>query len=491
MKRSSGVLLPLYAVPSPHGVGSMGESARRFIDFLSRSGQSWWQLLPLGLTDGAGSPYSSVSTFAGNPIYIDLDELRDEGLLTAAEAASADVGGQDEWFDSAAVTLSREKLLRIAFGRGQERYSAQLADFSAHTGWLRGYALYMALKRRFDGKPWYEWPDDIKFRRADAVSALELEMRDEIEYREFQQLLFFRQWERLRAYARKNGVGIIGDVPIYVAADSADVWMEPWFFKLDDGYMPTEVAGVPPDYFAKDGQLWGSPLYDWERMRGDGWGWWIRRIDGASKLYDVVRIDHFRAFASYWAVPYGEKTAKNGQWRQGPGLALVSTLQNWFRDTRFIAEDLGVLTPDVKELLQACGLPGMKVLEFAFSPDGSSDYLPHKYGRNCVCYAGTHDNNTVVGWLEDASADELDFAKKYLAINGEEGWCWGLLRGGMSSCADLYIAQMQDLLEKPGECRTNTPGTASGNWRWRMEPGECSPELSEKLLRYTKMYGRI
>lgn len=491
MKRSSGVLLPLYAVPSPHGVGSMGESARRFIDFLSRSGQSWWQLLPLGLTDGAGSPYSSVSTFAGNPIYIDLDELRDEGLLTAAEAASADVCGQDEWFDSAAVTFSREKLLRIAFGRGRERYSAQLADFSAHTGWLRGYALYMALKRRFDGKPWYEWPDDIKFRRADAVSALELEMRDEIEYREFQQLLFFRQWERLRAYARKNGVGIIGDVPIYVAADSADVWMEPWFFKLDDGYMPTEVAGVPPDYFAKDGQLWGSPLYDWERMRGDGWGWWIRRIDGASKLYDVVRIDHFRAFASYWAVPYGEKTAKNGQWRQGPGLALVSTLQNWFRDTRFIAEDLGVLTPDVKELLQACGLPGMKVLEFAFSPDGSSDYLPHKYGRNCVCYAGTHDNNTVVGWLEDASADELDFAKKYLAINGEEGWCWGLLRGGMSSCADLYIAQMQDLLEKPGECRTNTPGTASGNWRWRMEPGECSPELSEKLLRYTKMYGRI
>lgn len=490
MTRSSGVLLPVYSLPSPYGVGTFGRSAYDFIDFLKAAGQRYWQVLPLGFTDFAGSPYSSVSTFAGNPDYIDLDILARDGLLEPPLLAGLDRAGDAAVLDRAAVHAGREALLRRAFENGRERYAAQLEQFCARTGWLRGFALYLALKTRFDGKPWYDWPEELKARRSDAVAAQELENREEIAYQEFLQFLFYRQWRALRDYARENGVQIIGDVPIYVDADSADVWTEPWFFELDARCRPIDVAGVPPDYFCAEGQLWGNPLYDWERIRADGWGWWIRRIDGARALYDVIRIDHFRAFASYWAVPFGQATAINGRWRAGPGEALVSALQGWFPGVEFIAEDLGILTPDVGRLIHKTGLPGMKVLEFAFAPDGLSDYLPHKYEPNCVCYAGTHDNNTILGWLEDIGPGERDFAKKYLAVNGGEGWCWGLLRGGMASPAKLYIAQTQDLLEKPGSCRTNSPGTLKGNWRWRLLPGECSPALAEKLLEYTKMYGR-
>jgi 4-alpha-glucanotransferase len=489
MERSSGVLMPMSSLPSPYGIGTMGKSAYEFIDFLKAAGQRWWQLLPLGITDASGSPYSSVSAFAGNPNYIDLDMLAADGLIDASDLALLKCA-DERAVDYDAAAKGRGAVLSAALLDGREKYGAEFRAFKDGAGWLRGYALYAALKSRFGGLPWYEWPEELKTRRCDAVAQAERELAEDIEETEFIQFLFFRQWDSLRAYAHENFVNIIGDIPIYVALDSADVWNEPQFFKLDEKLAPVEVAGVPPDYFSKDGQLWGNPIYDWERMRSDGWGWWIRRVDGASKLYDVVRIDHFRAFASYWAVPCGEKTAKNGVWRQGPGMELVGTLENWFRNTKFIAEDLGVHTPDVGELLEKSGLPGMKVLEFAFSPDGSSDHLPHKFTHNCVCYSGTHDNDTILGWLESRSEDEREFAEKYMAINSGEGWCWGMLRCGMASVADVYIAQMQDLLKLDGSCRMNTPGTAKGNWRWRMLPGECTAELAAKLYGYTKLYGR-
>ena len=304
------------------------------------------------------------------------------------------------------------------------------------------------------------------------------------------QFLFFGQWEKLRAYAGEKGVGVIGDLPIYVAMDSADVWSEPQWFQLDEKNVPVEVAGVPPDYFTADGQLWGNPLYRYDEMKKDGYGWWIRRVGGAAKLYDVLRIDHFRGFESYWAVPYGEKTAKIGRWVKGPGMDLVGVLTSWFKDVEFIAEDLGYLTPEVKKLLADSGLPGMKVLEFAFDSREPGDYLPHKYPVNCVCYAGTHDNETLQEWKGSADPDDIAFAKRYLGINNHEGFNNGILRGGLSSVAALFVAQLQDWLNLGKEARINTPGTAAGNWQWRLTPGQADEKTAEKIAYRCGMYGR-
>ena len=488
LQRGAGILLPLAALPSDYGIGSMGKNACEFIDFLKAAGQKYWQLLPLCPAGPGASPYSSVSSFAGNPWYIDPDKLAEDGIISAAELPEKRPAG---FIDYGFIAQSRETMLRRAFERSGHSCAQAVEKFRRDNPWLEGYALYMALKTRFDGKPWYQWPEDIKRREPAAVEYWHGELEEEIRYNSFVQYLFYSQWGPAKEYAGKNGVSIIGDVPIYAAMDSADLWLEPRFFRLDASLNPAETAGVPPDYYCEDGQLWGNPLYDWDAMRADGWGWWIRRMDGASRLFDVVRIDHFRAFASCWAVPAGEKTAKNGHWIKGPGMELLGTLINWFSGMKFIAEDLGILSPDVGELLKASGLPGMKVLEFAFSPEGDSVYLPHKYERNCVCYAGTHDNNTVLGWLEDISAPERAFAAKYMGVSEKEGWCRAMLRCGMESVADVFIAQMQDILEKPGECRTNTPGTAHGNWRWRLSEGECTPKLADTLREYTKMYGRL
>ena len=307
----------------------------------------------------------------------------------------------------------------------------------------------------------------------------------------FLQYLFYRQWDALREYAHKNGVQFIGDIPIYVALDSADVWSDPQFFQLDENNVPVEVAGVPPDAFTADGQLWGNPLYDWGRMAADGYGWWIRRIAGAKRLYDVIRIDHFRGFDSYWAVPNGDDTAKNGVWRPGPGMGLVGVLTSWFSDLRFIAEDLGYVTPGVRRLLADSGLPGMKILEFAFDAHGESDYLPHRCERNSVCYMGTHDNDTALGWLAGTEKDDRRFAERYMHITPDEGWCWGMIRTGMSTASDLFVMQMQDVLELGADCRMNVPGKAYGNWRWRMLPGAADKKLAGKLREYTETYRRL
>ena len=494
LERSAGILLPLSSLPSPHGIGTMGKAAYDFADFLAAAGQKYWQLLPLGPTSYGDSPYQSFSSFAGDPYFIDLELLVEDGLLVREEVDTRDWGSDARRIDYGRLYENRFPLLAKAKARGYDRDREAVAAFEQeNAGWLPNYTLFMALKRHFGMKPWTAWDDeDIRCRTSsEVIERYRAELREDVDLFTYIQFLFFRQWATLKAYIHSLGIRIIGDLPIYVAMDSADVWAEPEMFRLDAHGVPTEVAGVPPDYFSEDGQLWGNPLYDYEAMEKDGFGWWIRRVGGAQKLCDVLRIDHFRGFASYWAVPYGETTAKNGHWVKGPGMALVGVLTNWFRDLDFIAEDLGAPSPDVTRLLEDSGLPGMKVLEFAFDPETLSNYLPHSCGENSICYTGTHDNAPLVLWREEATEAELAFAKTYLGLNEEEGFCSGLLRGGMGCGSRLFIAQMQDWLEAGVGSRMNTPGTSSGNWQWRMLPGEASKTLAERIREMTRIYGRL
>ena len=492
MDRASGILLPISALPSPYGIGTLGKAAYAFADFLHAAGQRYWQLLPLGPTSYGDSPYQSFSTFAGNPYFIDLDLLAEEGFLDKEDLAAADWGNDPRYVDYGKIYEVRFDVLRRAFLRGRERDREAVERFQAENPWLKNYALYMAVKAHFGMKSWLEWPDEaIRVRAPEAVARYEKELAEDVAFYTYLQYLFFKQWGELREYIHSLGIRIIGDLPIYVAMDSADVWAEPEFFQLGEGNIPTEVSGVPPDYFSADGQLWGNPLYDYDRMRQDGFGWWIRRVEGASRLFDVIRIDHFRGLESYWAVPYGAETAREGRWRKGPGMDLVGVLTQWFHGLDIIAEDLGFLTPEVHQLLRDSGLPGMKVLEFAFDAREPSNYLPHTYERNCVCYVGTHDNETVMQWREQADRADVTFARKYLGLNEAEGFHWGMIRGGMSSVADTFVAQMQDYLGLGAEGRMNTPGTLGNNWRWRLLPGEASPALARKIRRYAHMYGRL
>ena len=492
MDRASGILLPISALPSPYGIGTLGKAAYAFADFLHAAGQRYWQLLPLGPTSYGDSPYQSFSTFAGNPYFIDLDLLAEEGLLDKEDLAAADWGNDPRYVDYGKIYEVRFDVLRRAFLRGRERDREAVERFQAENPWLKNYALYMAVKAHFGMKSWLEWPDEaIRVRAPEAVARYEKELAEDVAFYTYLQYLFFKQWGELREYIHNLGIRIIGDLPIYVAMDSADVWAEPEFFQLGEGNIPTEVSGVPPDYFSADGQLWGNPLYDYDRMRQDGFGWWIRRVEGASRLFDVIRIDHFRGLESYWAVPYGAETAREGRWRKGPGMDLVGVLTQWFHGLDIIAEDLGFLTPEVHQLLRDSGLPGMKVLEFAFDAREPSNYLPHTYERNCVCYVGTHDNETVMQWLAAADPSDVTYARKYLGLSEAEGYHWGIIRGGMSSVADTFVAQMQDYLALGAEGRMNAPGTACDNWRWRLLPGEASGNLAKKIRQYTKMYGRL
>ena len=492
MKRSSGILMPISSLPSPHGIGTLGAEARKFVDFLAAARQSWWQILPVGPTSYGDSPYQSFSAYAGNPYFVDLDLLCKDGLLTPDEVSAVSWGDDPARVDYSAIYNGRFPLLHLAMERGWERDADKVKSFSEESAsWLPDYALFMALKRHFGMKSWTDWPDeDIRLRRPEAVAHYQKELADDIRLFTYIQYLFFRQWEDLRSYAHEKGIGIIGDLPIYVAMDSADVWADPRAFQLDERNVPAEVAGVPPDYFTADGQLWGNPLYDWDAMKADGYTWWIRRIAGASRLYDILRIDHFRGLESYWAVPRGETTAKIGRWVKGPGMDLIGVLTEKFPNIQFIAEDLGYLTPEVRQLLADSGLPGMKVLQFAFDSREAANYLPHTYPRHCVCYAGTHDNSTLMGWKDEAAPADIAMAREYLGLHDGEGFNWGVLRGGQSSVADLFIAQMQDYLGLGSEARMNTPGILGSNWQWRMLPGQITEELTARIARMTSLYGR-
>ena len=491
--RASGILLHISSLPSPHGIGTMGAAAKDFVDFLVKAGQAYWQILPVCPTSYGDSPYQSFSTFAGNPYFIDLDLLAKAGLLQPEEYESIDWESTPGCVNYGALYQKRYAVLHKACARLLAAPPADYADFLAKNAfWLPDYALYMACKRHFGMRSWTEWDDaDIRLRRSpEVLEQYRTLLREDVELFTYLQFLFFRQWNRLRDYLHSLDIQVIGDLPIYVAMDSADVWAEPECFQLDDQCVPTEVSGVPPDYFSADGQLWGNPLYAWDRMQADGFGWWIRRVDSASKLYDVIRIDHFRGFDAYWAVPFGETTAKNGHWVKGPGMSLVGVLTSWFPQLRFIAEDLGYPTPGVQQLLQDSGLPGMKVLEFAFDSRDTSSYLPHSYTENCVCYTGTHDNSPLALWRQEAAPEDVAHAVEYLALTEQEGFHWGIIRGGMSSVAELFVAQVQDYLGLGEGNRMNIPGTQGGNWTWRLLPGELSDALSVRIDRMTALYGR-
>ena len=490
MKRSCGILLSVSSLPSPYGIGSLGKAAYNFVDFLADAGQSWWQMLPVGPTSHGDSPYQSFSTYAGNPYFVDLDMLVEDGLLTKEEIDAMDWGSNPEYVDYEKIYNSRFIVLKKALDRGWERDRIKVKNFELDNAWLPDYALYMALKRHFGMKAWTEWDEDIRLRQGDSVERYRKELDDDVRLFTYIQYLFFQQWDKLRAYAKKKGVGIIGDMPIYVALDSADVWSDPKSFQLDEKNVPKEVSGVPPDYFSAEGQLWGNPLYNWDAMKKDGYGWWIRRVSGASKLYDILRIDHFRGFESYWAVPYGETTARNGRWVKGPGMDLVGVLTGWFPHIQFIAEDLGYPTPEVRQLLEDSGLPGMKVLQFGFDSREPSNHLPHTYTPHCVCYPGTHDNTTLAGWRHDADPADVDMAVRYLGLNEEEGFHWGIIRGGMSSVAELFVVQLQDYLGLGASARINTPGILGGNWQWRALREQITPELAAKIADMTCLYGR-
>ncbi len=490
--RSSGILLPISALPSPYGIGTLGQAARDWIDFLARAGQHWWQVLPVGPTSYGDSPYQSFSTFAGNPYLIDLEDLVQDGLLAPQEARAPDWGTDPEQVDYGKLYANRFAVLQKAADRGLVRDTLEVRKFvQENCSWLIEYALFMALKRHFQMKPWWEWPEeDIRLHHPDACQRWERELKPDMKLFIYIQFLFFRQWEQLHRYAAEHQVGIIGDLPIYVAMDSADVWSEPEWFLLDPDGKPTEVAGVPPDGFNDLGQLWGNPLYRWDELEQDGFGWWLRRVDGAFRLFDMLRLDHFRGLESFWAVPADAEDARQGRWVQGPGQAFLKILTEWFAGKLFIAEDLGYLTESVRQLLAFSGFPGMRVLEFAFDSPDPGDYLPHRYPNHCVCYTGTHDNTTLTQWLETVPADTLSRARQYFGLNHAERYDWGMLRGGMSSVADLFIAQMQDYLGLDGQARMNTPGTDSGNWCWRLRPDALTDRLADQIRDLTRRYER-
>ncbi|MDD3347007.1 4-alpha-glucanotransferase [Oscillibacter sp.] len=490
MERSAGILLPIFSLPSPYGIGSLGAEARAFVKFLSDAGQRWWQVLPVGPAGAGNSPYTSASTFAGNPLFVDLESLAERGLLSVADLAASRMP-QGGLLDYPAVEKSHGALLRKAFAQIDEREAERVRAFESKTPWLREYALYQSAKDHFGGAPWYDWPDlALRGHESAAVERWREELKCEIAFHSWVQCCFFDQWAALKRHANERGVKIIGDLPIYVSLDSADVWSERGQFLLDGDGKPAAVAGVPPDYFSEEGQLWGNPLYDWPAQKRDGFGWWIRRVEGVSCLFDAVRLDHFRAFESYWAIPARAKSAKEGTWEKGPGMDLLSVLTAWFPQITYIAEDLGLLTDAVHALRRAALLPGMKVLEFAFSgPDNA--YLPHNYGPHCVCYTGTHDNDTAVGWYTGATEAEQAYARAYLGVGDDaRDVAQALLRCGSGSVAELFVAQMQDYLGLGTAARINVPGVANGNWRWRMEPGATSPALARQMRDLTHTFGR-
>ena len=490
MNRASGILLGISSLPSEYGIGSLGKPARDFADFLCAAGQKYWQILPAGQTGYGDSPYQSFSSFAGNPYFIDIDELVSQGLLTKTEAETAKTAGEKVYYG--ALYATRYALLESAYERGRGRLMREILGFyEKNAAWLPDYALFMALSEHFSGKPWTEWNDDIRSRESDAMAKYRSLLGERTGFWIFVQYLFFTQWDKMKKYVNSLGIKIIGDLPVYVAANSADIWASPAEFQLDRDLRCKNVAGVPPDGFSPTGQLWGNPLYRWEAHRETGYQWWITRLWYCFELYDVVRIDHFRAFHTYWSIPGDAETAIEGHWEPGPGMELLNMLQS-IPGLSLIAEDLGDLDQEVRDFIARSGLPGMKILLYAFDPAGESSYLPHNCPPNSVCYTGTHDTPTFVQWLfGEAAQAERDYAIDYLGLRAEEGYGWGAVRGAWASPSRLAIAPMQDLLGLGADARMNAPGTTGEqNWSWRVRSAALNSDVAGKLRHLTRVYRR-
>ncbi len=491
--RESGILLPISSLPSKYGIGCFSKEGFEFIDFLKESGQKNWQILPLGPTGYGDSPYQSFSTFAGNPYYIDLESLVEDGLLTEEECEGADFGDCEAYVDYEKIYFSRFAVLRKAF----ERFDVNEPDFGKfvreQSYWLEDYCLYMAIKDSMNGAAWIQWDAPLRDREETALWDIREKLAQEISFYRFQQYMFYEQWNRVHAYAKENDVKIIGDIPIYVAFDSADTWANPQLFQFTEENLPVAVAGCPPDAFSATGQLWGNPLYKWDYHKETSYAWWQKRMAHCLEMYDVVRVDHFRGFDEYYSIPYGDETAEFGHWEKGPGLDLFETLKRNLGEVSIIAEDLGFLTDSVIQLVKDTGYPGMKILQFAFDSREESDYLPHNYNSNCVVYTGTHDNDTIVGWYESMNEADKDFAIRYMnnAHTPKEEIAWDFIRMAQSSVAALCVIPMQDYLGLGKEARINTPSTLGNNWKWRLKKGQITDELASDIRKMTKLYGRI
>ena len=496
MERTAGILMPISSLPGKYGIGCFNLKAYEFVDFLRDAGQTCWQILPIHPTSYGDSPYQSFSTFAGNPYFIDLEALIAEGVLSNDECDSVCFGDEEDDIDYAALYDGRKILLTMAYERSRISENPEYQKFTADNGWwLEDYALFMALKDFFNGQCWYEWPEDIRLRYDYALDHYRRELYFDIEYQKYLQFKFFQQYGWLKNYANSQGVKIIGDIPIYVAMDSADTWANPRLFQLDDRNMPTAVAGCPPDGFSATGQLWGNPLYRWDYHQETGFDWWLTRLWYVYQLYDVTRIDHFRGFDEYYSIPYGHKTAEFGHWEKGPGIELFRRAEKFLGWHEVIAEDLGFVTDSVRQLVRDSGFPGMKVLQFAFdSRDTGSarDYLPHNYTENAVVYTGTHDNDTTIGWFEAISDDDWNLARDYLCdfYTPDEEMDRPFVALAMQSIARMCIIPMQDYLGLGTEARMNTPSTIGCNWRWRMTEDQFTEDLCRDILAQTRRYGR-
>ena len=485
-KRAGGVLLSITSLPYPYGIGCLSKEAYEFVDYLAEAGQSYWQILPVGPTSYGDSPYAPFSTFAGNPYFIDLETLIEEGLLTKEECDAADFGSNPKEVDYGKIYNSRYVLLQKAYDRSQVEENPKFHAFlRENEWWLEDYALFMSIKKIFSDGSWMTWAEDIRQRWDYSMDYYRQTCRDQIMFQKFMQFKFREQWDKLKKYANGKGIKIIGDLPIYVAYDSADCWSHPELFQLDDSKKPYAVAGCPPDAFSEEGQLWGNPLYRWDYHRGTGFEWWKKRFEYTFTLYDVVRIDHFRGFDEYFSIPAGDKNARGGHWEKGPGIDLFHAVKTVRPDVEIIAEDLGFMTDSVRKMVAESGFPNMKVLEFAWDVNDETDHMPHRYEPNCVVYTGTHDNSTLVSWYQSISKDELKLIARYTNSPVEEQTPeeknWTMIRLAMYSVANTCIIPMQDYLILDDTARMNEPSTLGKNWKWRMDADALTKKLSERM----------
>ncbi len=491
MKRGAGILMPISALPSPYGIGTLGSEAYRFVDFLHSSRQRYWQILPIGPTGYGDSPYQSFSAFAFNPYFIDLDLLKEDGLLTAKELKKYQPMSNNSRIDYHNLYKTRDIVLKRAVSRFDLKDKKYKAFLKKNRFWLNDYALFMALKKENGDISFSLWQDDLRLYHKKTIDSARERLADEVDYYKVVQFLFLQQWGALKRYANKKGIKIIGDIPIYVSPDSSELWARPELFSLDDERHPVEVAGCPPDAFSADGQLWGNPLYDWDYHFRNDFDWWIGRINHALSIYDVVRIDHFRGFEGYYAIPAGDDTARNGVWRMGPGISFINAVKNALPDAEIIAEDLGYLTRGVREMLSHSEFPGMKVLQFAFDASGESDYLPHNYEKNCIVYTGTHDNTTTSDWIATAPKADIKFCKQYLGVSEKTvDFTTEIIRCGLCSVSDVCIVPLADWLNLGKEARINTPSTLGDNWDWRAKDTDFSKSLAKEIAQLIKIYKR-
>lgn len=490
--RASGILLPIFSLPSKYGIGTFGDEAYNFINFLKKAGQSYWQILPLSPTSYGDSPYQSFSAFAGNLYFIDLDLLCNEGYLNYSDYTNVDFGNGSS-IDYSTLFKNRFNVLKAAYKKFDIKNSDFLSFVEENAFWLDDYALFMAIKENNDNKSWQFWPVELKFRDSHALFDAKYRYEDAINFHKVVQFWFYKQWFALKKYANDTGVKIIGDIPIYVALDSADVWANPQYFLLNEKLIPTVVAGCPPDSFTAKGQLWGNPLYDWKYMDNENtpYSWWCKRIEYTIRLYDVVRVDHFRGFESYYAIKYGKSDATIGEWCKGPEKKLFQVLKNKFKTLPIIAEDLGFITEEVRDLLKFTGFPGMKVLQFGFDKTSDNEHLPHNCHKNCVVYTGTHDNDNILGWISNLDCDKIEFLKNYLRVDDIDNISETLISAAFSTNSDTVIIPMQDYLGLSSKARINTPSTVGENWKWRVDKKLLTDKLADKICNLTDIYGRL